>query len=94
MLNFSSSPTKGMRTSPVPATTAADMGGLQLGNPNKLEAMLLRDDKLTKAENLTAKFLEAADGYHRIVKKTIEKRGHKGTGCSSVSPRNSPPPRS
>ena len=51
--------------------------GTDLG---KIEAMLLRDDKLTKAESLTGKFLEAADGYHRIVKKTIEKRSGTGVG--------------
>jgi len=65
---------------------------LQPSGSNKLEAMLARDDKLSKAESLTAKFLEAADGYHRIVKKTIERRGHKGGGASG-SNSNSPPPR-
>ena len=39
-----------------------------------IEAIKRREEKLTKAENLTAKFLEASDGYHRIAKKLIEQK--------------------
>jgi hypothetical protein len=81
MLSFSSP------TSTAKLARSSSAPDLQPSNSNKLEAMLIRDEKLSKAETLTAKFLEAADGYHRIVKKTIEKRGHKGSGA------NSPPPR-
>jgi hypothetical protein len=39
-----------------------------------IEAIKRREEKLTKSENLTAKFLEASDGYHRIAKKLIEQK--------------------
>jgi hypothetical protein len=39
-----------------------------------IEAIRRREEKLSKAENLTAKFLEASDGYHRIAKKLIEQK--------------------
>jgi hypothetical protein len=39
-----------------------------------IEAIKRREEKLSKAENLTAKFLEASDGYHRIAKKLIEQK--------------------
>lgn len=55
------------------------------GDLTKLDAMLIRDEKLSKSENLTGKFLEAADGYHRVVKKIVEKRVN---GCRSASPNN------
>lgn len=39
-----------------------------------IEAIKRREEKLSKSENLTAKFLEASDGYHRIAKKLIEQK--------------------
>mmetsp|Transcript_24130 Transcript_24130/g.24718 ORF Transcript_24130/g.24718 Transcript_24130/m.24718 type:complete len:810 (+) Transcript_24130:123-2552(+) len=39
-----------------------------------IEAIKRREEKLTRAENLTMKFLEASDGYHRIAKKLIQQK--------------------
>jgi hypothetical protein len=39
-----------------------------------IEAIKRREEKLTKAENLTMKLLEASDGYHRIAKKLIQQK--------------------
>jgi ankyrin repeat protein len=43
-------------------------------NEALIDAIRLRDDSLTSAEHLANKFLEAADGYHRIAKKLIEEK--------------------
>ncbi|CAE7536476.1 ANKRD52 [Symbiodinium microadriaticum] len=39
-----------------------------------IDAIRRREEKLTRAENLTMKFLEASDGYHRIAKKLIQQK--------------------
>jgi ankyrin repeat protein len=62
----SSNPTAGTMS---PATTASIRTGDLL-----IDALKLREQKLYRAEDIVAKFLEAADGYHGVSKKLIEQK--------------------
>ena len=64
----------------VPGTGSSGGSGLEsrmtvaIQGEELIEAIKRREEKLSKSENLTAKFLEASDGYHRIAKKLIEQK--------------------
>jgi hypothetical protein len=74
------------RKSATPGSSRGDRGGggggggletrmtVAIQGEELIEAIKRREEKLSKSENLTAKFLEASDGYHRIAKKLIEQK--------------------
>lgn len=82
MKSPSSSPDKHKPSTPGSASRRRSTpgGGLEsrmtvaIQGEELIEAIKLREEKLSKSENLTAKFLEASDGYHRIAKKLIEQK--------------------
>jgi hypothetical protein len=77
MTESSSTPTAGSQAS-LPPRSAGDL---------LIEALKIRESKLYHAEDVIAKFLEAADGYHRVSKKLIDQKSEsrKLWGSSGVS---------
>jgi ankyrin repeat protein len=57
-----------------PPTGKPGMSSVSKTTESLVEVLRLRESRLFRAEDIMAKFLEAADGYHRISKRLIEQK--------------------